>query len=127
MSTIPGRSVSLLLMLWASGCCLPSSGGDEGGGTSTPLGPKSGARFVNRGTAELIDNGGPCLVWRGQDGITYHLFQSMGLGNEVFDTITTPGVTSRLEIRVRTDLVVACQVGTIVEVLSVLEIVQPEA
>lgn len=76
------------------------------------------------GTTEVIDNGGPCLVWQGQNGVTYHLFQSLLVSNEDFDTITTPGVTSRLLLLPREDLAVACQVGTIVEVEDILEIVQ---
>lgn len=84
----------------------------------------AGSPFVVSGTAALIDNEGPCLVWIGENGITYHLFQDPLVDNETFDRITTPGVTSRLEIATRTDLELACQIGTIVEVQDVLEIVE---
>ena len=83
-----------------------------------------GTAFVVKGTAAVIDNAGPCLIWEGENGITYHLFQDPRVENETFDRITTPGVTSRLEIAVRNDLEVICQVGRIVEVQDVLEIVE---
>ena len=83
-----------------------------------------GASFVVSGTAAIVDVEGPCLVWVGENGGTYHLFQSPGLDNESFDRITTPGVTSRLEIATRDDLEVACLIGAVVEVQDVLEIVE---
>ena len=70
-----------------------------------------GTSFVVQGTATTIDNDGPCLVWIGENGVTYHLFQDAQLDNDLFDLITTPGVTSRLEVATRSDLDVACQVG----------------
>ena len=66
----------------------------------------------------MIDQDGPCLVWLGDNGETFHLFQDPRIANDDFDRVTTPGVASRLELSVRTDLFVACEVGTIVEVGS---------
>ena len=83
-----------------------------------------GTPFVVKGTATLADDNGPCLIWIGQNNITYHLFQGPTVDNEIFDQIITPGVTSRLILTKRTDLEVACQMGTIVEVQDVLEIVE---
>lgn len=83
----------------------------------------TGESFVLKGTAAVVDENGPCLVWYGDNGQTYHLFQTIGVANEDFDRVTTPGVTSRLVLAKRTDLEVSCQVGTIVEVEGVLEIV----
>jgi len=83
-----------------------------------------GEPFILKGTAAVIDRNGPCPVWIGENGVTYHLFQGGRLENADFDRITTPGVTSRLELAVRTDLTVTCQVGTIAEVQRVLEIVE---
>ncbi len=83
-----------------------------------------GEPFIVRGTAAVADNGGPCLVWYADNGITYHLFQGSRIANADFDHITTPGVTSRLEIATRNDLEVACQLGTIVEVQSILEVAE---
>ena len=83
----------------------------------------TGTPFVVKGTATVLDNNGPCLAWIGENGITYHLFQTSSVDNATFDRITTPGVTSRLHLATRNDLEVACKVGTIVEVLSVLEVV----
>jgi hypothetical protein len=82
-----------------------------------------GSSFVVKGTAAIVDSNGPCLAWIGQNGVTYHLFQDPSVDNETFDRITTPGVTSRLELRTRSDLEVSCQTGVIVEVVDVLEIV----
>jgi len=84
----------------------------------------AGSPFVVRGTATVVDNEGPCLAWIGENGVTYHLFQDPRVDNETFDRVTTPGVTSRLQIAVRTDLMLACRIGTIVEVRNVLEVVE---
>lgn len=81
-----------------------------------------GTPFVLRGTAAVVDSGGPCLIWRGENGQTYHLFQHPTLDNETFDQITIPGVTSRLVIATRTDLTLDCRTGVIVEVQDVLDI-----
>jgi len=83
----------------------------------------TGSSFVVKGTATILDNNGPCPAWIGDNGITYHLFQTPTVDNALFDHITTPGVTSRLQLATRDDLQVACRVGTIVEVLNVLEAV----
>ena len=83
----------------------------------------TGSSFVVKGTATVLDNNGPCLAWIGDNGITYHLFQTPSVENATFDRVTTPGVTSRLQLATRDDLQVACQVGIIVEVLNVLEVV----
>ena len=84
----------------------------------------TGSPFVISGTSTLADNNGPCLIWIGENGITYHLFQGSTVENETFDRVTTPGVTSRLLLAERTDLQVSCLMGTIVEVRDVLEIVE---
>lgn len=84
----------------------------------------TGEPFVLGGTAAIVDCDGPRLVWYGDNGITYHLFQGTRLTNDEFDRVTTAGVSSRLEIATRQDLVVSCQIGTIVEVQRVLEIVE---
>ena len=83
-----------------------------------------GTSFVVSGTAAVVDNGGPCLVWIAENGVTYHLFQGVRVENDDFDRVTTPGATSRLEVATRSDLVVACRIGTIVEVQGVLEIIE---
>jgi hypothetical protein len=82
----------------------------------------TGTSFVIKGTMTVQDNNGPCLVWMGDNGIAYHLFQTPSVENATFDHIMTPGVTSRLQIATRDDIPVACQVGTVVEVLNVLEV-----
>ena len=108
------RVACTLLLLSGAGCI------DLSADSLLPV----GTPFVVSGTAALVDSNGPCLVWLGENGITYHLFQDVRLPNETFDQITTPGVTSRLELAVRTDLQVACQVGSTAEVQDVLEIVE---
>jgi len=82
----------------------------------------SGDPFILKGTAAVVDNEGPCPVWVGDNGVTYHLFQGARVENDAFDQAMTPGVTSRLQIAVRTDIPVSCQIGTVVEVHDVLEI-----
>jgi hypothetical protein len=82
----------------------------------------TGTPFILSGTAALADNQGPCLIWVGENGITYHLFQAVNLESDLFDTITTPGTTSRLQLATRSDLEVACRMGTVVEVQDVLEV-----
>jgi hypothetical protein len=83
-----------------------------------------GVEFVLSGTATVLDSGGPCLSWLGDNGVTYHLFQSTRLANEDFDRITIPGTRSRLVMATRSDLEVTCGDGEIVEVRAVLEIVE---
>ncbi|GJM27178.1 MAG: hypothetical protein DHS20C16_35930 [Phycisphaerae bacterium] len=83
-----------------------------------------GSAFVVSGTTDVATvEGTTCNVWIGENGVIYHLFQSPQVDNGEFDEITTPGVTSRLLIATRSDLVVDCQIGTIVDVEDVLEIV----
>ncbi len=84
----------------------------------------AGTPFVLSGTMVVVDRAGPCPVWEGENGVTYHLFQGIQLDNESFDRITVPGVTSRLVIATRSDLRLDCRVGTIVEVRDVLEIIE---
>lgn len=81
-----------------------------------------GQAFVLRGTSAVVERNGPCLVWYGDNGITYHLFQGIQVANDDYDRVITPGTTARLELAARTDLKVGCQFGTVVEVQSILEI-----
>jgi hypothetical protein len=80
--------------------------------------------FILSGTMAVEDRGGPCPAWLGENGVKYYLFQGDRLTNDEFDRIRVDGVTSRLEIKVRTDLVVECASprAEIVEVQRVLEI-----
>lgn len=83
-----------------------------------------GSAFVISGTADLANvDGGSCNVWIGDNGAIYHLFQTPQVDNGDFDQITTPGVTSRLLIATRSDLVIDCKIGTTVDVEDILEIV----
>ena len=100
------------LTLSASGC------GDLSAATDNLF--VRGESFVISGTFAIIDNNGPCPVWFGENGATYHLFQAPRVPNDDFDRATTPGVRSRLEIAPRNDLFLACEVGEIVEVQRVL-------
>lgn len=79
--------------------------------------------FVVRGTAAVVDNNGPCPVWFGDNGVTYHLFQNPRLENDVFDRVVEPGVVSRLLLVVRDDLELTCAFGRTADVIEVLEIV----
>jgi hypothetical protein len=82
-----------------------------------------GTSFVVRGTAAIVDDGGPCLIWLADNGLAYYLYQDPSVDNDTFDRATTPGATSRLELAVRNDLTAPCLVDAIVEVQDVLEIV----
>lgn len=81
-----------------------------------------GTPFVLRGTAAVLESNGPCPIWVGENGETYHLFQDPSLENEAFDEVVQPGVTSRLVLVTRSDLTLDCQAGVIVEVRDVLEV-----
>ena len=83
------------------------------GGTNT---------FVITGTASITDQDGPCPVWLGENGVTYHLFQSPSLANDVFDQVVSVGTTARLVLVVRLDLELTCAFGRTAEVIDVLEI-----
>jgi len=109
-------AIGLMTILVGSACTVNLSPGDNLFATGTS--------FVVSGTAALIDGEGPCLVWIGDNGATYHLFQGVGLANESFDRVTTPGTRSRLQLATRSDLTLDCHVGTIAEVQDVLEIVE---
>lgn len=78
--------------------------------------------FVITGTASVADQNGPCPVWLGDNGVTYHLFQSPSLANDVFDRIVSVGTTARLVLAVRSDLELTCAFGRTAEVVDVLEI-----
>jgi hypothetical protein len=115
MISRPGCLILVLGALALAGCI----------DISIPVAPTlfpTGTSFVLKGTATIIDNDGPCLVWEGENGIIYHLFQDRRVSNEDFDLVSTPGTTSRLVLATRSDLVVTCQVGTIVEVQDILEV-----
>jgi len=81
-----------------------------------------GTPFVVKGTATVLNESGPCRAWIGENGVTYHLFQDPLLENQGLDQISQPGTTSRLVLVTRSDLQLACQVGTLAEVQEVLEI-----
>ena len=83
-----------------------------------------GNSFVVRGTGGVVDNNGPCPVWFGENGVTYHLSQNPRLENEIFDRVSAPGITSRLVLVVREDLEFECAFGRTVEVVDVLEVVE---
>lgn len=103
-----------------SGCIdanIPLGGGD--GVTLFPPGA-----FVIRGRMdEATGFGIDCPVFRAETGINYHLFQTEAIENDVYDAVTTPGAVSRLVVQERSDLEIACQIGIIVEVQDVLELI----
>jgi hypothetical protein len=93
-----------------------------GGGGGISLFPPGA--FVIRGRMdEATGMGMDCPVFRAETGINYHLFQTEAVENDVYDAVTTPGAVSRLVVQERSDLEIACQIGTIVEVQDVLELI----
>lgn len=85
-----------------------------------PTGP-----FLLKGTFMQIDRFGqpPCFAFEGDNGIFYHLFQDVNLDDDLFDMATTVSVRSRLLLEIRSDLQVTCELGPVVEVLEVREII----
>ena len=83
-----------------------------------------GTPFVVQGTMTVSNNHGACLIWKGDNGETFYLYQDPLLDNSTFDQITTPGVTSRLVVVTRSDLSSPCTVDEIVQVQEVLDIIQ---
>jgi hypothetical protein len=93
-----------------------------GGGGGISLFPPGA--FVIRGRMdEATGYGIDCPVFRAETGINYQLFQTEAVENDVYDAVTTPGAISRLLVQERSDLEIACQIGTIVEVQDVLELI----
>lgn len=87
---------------------------------NVPSGP-----FLLKGTFVQVERFGqpPCFAWEGDNGVFYHLFQDVNLDDASFDMATTVGVRSRLLIEIRSDLQVTCELGPVVEVLEVREII----
>ncbi|NLX12282.1 MAG: hypothetical protein GXY44_01330 [Phycisphaerales bacterium] len=104
---------NVVMIIGIAGCTIQIPSADSLFSVGTP--------FVLSGTTTLS---GGCLVWIGDNGITYYLYQDAKMENELFDRVVTPGVTSRLKLVTRTDLTAACHNGPFVEVLDVLEIVE---
>jgi hypothetical protein len=79
--------------------------------------------FIMKGQAEAVETPNTFPVWRGEDGQAFVLFQTTDITNDDFDTITTPGAQSRLQLSVRNDLAPLCQPDvTPVEIEQILEI-----
>lgn len=119
MAGNPRRWLEILILpplIACVGCIeinLPEEGGLFSGGTT----------FVANGTAESIENNASCLVWRADDGRAFVLFQNSRVANADFDTVTTPGVRARLELKIRSDIGEHCRADAIVaEVQKVLSI-----
>jgi hypothetical protein len=83
-----------------------------------------GTPFAVQGTMTVSNRDAACLIWMGDNGETFYLYQDPLLDNSTFDQITTPGVTSRLVVVTRSDLTSPCTVDEVVQVEEVLEIVQ---
>lgn len=83
-----------------------------------------GTPFVVKGTMSVSDeNGGPCPAFIAENGINYYLFQDPLLDNASFDTVATPGATSRLVLATRDDLSSPCSSLTVAEVQQVLQVI----
>ncbi len=83
-----------------------------------------GTPFTVQGTMTLGGLTGSCLIWRGNNGESFYLYQDPLLDNSLFDQISTPGVTSRLVVATRSDLSAPCTVDKVVQVQEVLEVIQ---
>ncbi len=80
--------------------------------------------FLMTGTFQINTpfGGSPCRVWEGDNSVTYHLFQDIDLDSTRFDIATTEGTRSRLLLQQRSDLEVGCEMGPVVVVLEVRDI-----
>jgi hypothetical protein len=79
--------------------------------------------FIMKGQAEAVETPNTFPIWRGEDGQAFVLFQTANIKNDDFDTITTPGIPSRLQLSVRNDLAPLCQPDvTPVEIAEIFEI-----
>jgi hypothetical protein len=105
-----------------AGACIVTSLLVQGCDTSALL--VVGTPFVVQGTMTVNSHSGTCLIWMGDNGETYYLYQDPLLDTGIFDQITTPGVTSRLVVVTRSDLTSPCAVDEVVQVQEVIEVVQ---
>ncbi len=80
--------------------------------------------FLMTGTFQINTpfGGSPCRVWEGDNSVTYHLFQDIDLDSTRFDIATTEGTRARLLLQERSDLEVGCEMGPVVVVLEVRDI-----
>jgi len=80
--------------------------------------------FLMTGTFRINTpfGGAPCRVWEGDNSVTYHLFQNIDLDSTRFDIATTEGTRARLLLQERSDLEVGCEMGPVVVVLEVRDI-----
>ena len=66
-----------------------------------------------------------CPVWEADIGLRFVLFQDSRIPNAAFDSVTTPGTRSRLELDARGDVGEPCSDGAQnAEVVSILEVVE---
>jgi hypothetical protein len=124
--------ILLTLCLFITACnalsaLLPSKGGTTGtsGGGGIVDEILSGDQFVVRGKMEQSAGRDGCLLFRGDNGARYYLFQHPDFDSDDFDLITVPGTIARLVLVARDDLQTACSGATSVEVLDVLELLPP--
>ena len=119
------RAVLCLCLLSTTSCIDLGLGdlvGEEepgvGGGTTRP------GAFVIAGTMVEADSLRPCPVFQAENGVQYHLFQGDALSDSQFQSIATLGAMSTLEVVLRRDLDLRCQVDDVLEVLEVTAVLQ---
>ncbi len=104
-------------LLAAAGSCIDVQLGGDG----IDLGLTSS--FIVSGTMEIDERGRECSRFQADTGVTYHLFQGSKLTIAEFDLLFEDGSRSRLELKVRTDLILECASGVTVEAVSILEFI----
>jgi len=119
------RAVACLWLLSTASCIdlgLGNLAGEEepgvGGGTALP------GAFVIAGTMVEGVSLRSCPVFQAENGVQYHLFQGDALSDSQFQSIATLGATSALEVVLRRDLDLRCQVDDVLEVLEVTVVLQ---
>ena len=104
------------VLIGAAGCRF------EVGGGSTIAASSVVGNLVVTGT--MVDAGllTPCPVFEAENGLFYHLLQGRELSDVQFARITRLGTTSSLEVRLRRDVDLRCQVDDAFDVLEVADV-----
>ena len=94
----------------------------ESGGGSTIAASSVVGNLVVTGT--MVDAGllTPCPVFEAENGLFYHLLQGRQLADAQFAQITRLGTISSLEVQLRRDVDLRCQVDDTFGVLEVTDV-----
>lgn len=83
--------------------------------------------YIVSGVMELDPKVRACSVFHEDSGVTYVLFQGLGITNEDFDAVFQDGARLRLEVDRRDGIPTNCHGGIVAQVNEVLEIIPADA